>query len=520
MSLRLRLLVGLAALVAAGLAASSVVTFLSVDHFLVGRLDGQLTDTARVLTNTGAAYALGGDGHNHPSPASPSPYGHGLDNLPPDQQRAQDELNVRNAAGPELFVEFIASTGALVEQITATAAPRAVAPRLPATVLTAITSSLQTGVNATGPSTTGPPEPAGVAVRTFQAPPAAGPGAAEEVAVALPAGGGAIIVAASRQPITSTLHRLLAVEALVGLAVLALTLGLGLALARQATRPLEDIALTADAIAGGDLSRRVPAADARSEAGRVALALNAMMGRIQEAFARRDATEARLRAFVADASHELATPLTSIRGYAELFRRGLADRPEDLAKALGRIEKEAARMGVLVDDLLTLASLDAGRPFAQDPVDLRAIAADAVADLQVVDPERPVRLEASQPVIVVGDEARLRQVAANLVSNARRHTPPGTPVTVRARVEGSAGMLEVVDQGPGMAPADAQKVFDRFFRVDKARSRAMGGAGLGLSIVASIAEAHRGRASLTTALGQGSTFTVSVPLARPPEDAA
>ncbi|MGH2717668.1 MAG: sensor histidine kinase, partial [Actinomycetota bacterium] len=206
-------------------------------------------------------------------------------------------------------------------------------------------------------------------------------------------------------------------------------------------------------------------------------------------------------------------PLTSIRGYAELFHRGLQDRPEDLKKALERIESEAIRMGLLVDDLLLLASFDAGRPLHQDPVDLSRIAADAASDLRAIDPDRTVSLEAAPAVIVIGDEQRLRQVAANLISNVRRHTPAGTAVTVRARLAGPYGTFEVADAGPGMTPQQAEHVFDRFYRVDKARSRAMGGAGLGLSIVASIAEAHGGQASVTTALGAGATFSVAIPVA-------
>jgi two-component system OmpR family sensor kinase len=353
-------------------------------------------------------------------------------------------------------------------------------------------------------------------VRTFTVAPADG-GSSERVAV-LPMNGGAIVVAASLSPIRDTLRHLLAVELAVGLGVLALTGGLGLALARQATRPLEEIAATADAIAAGEMDRRVPAGRNGSETGRVARALNTMLTQIQDAFARRDATEARLRTFVADASHELSTPLTSIRGYAELFHRGLQNRPEDLAKALQRIESEATRMGVLVDELLTLASLDAGRPLGRDPVDLRGIAADTAADLRAVDPARSVHLDAAQPVIVVGDEARLRQVAANLVSNVRRHTPPGTPVTVRAHRQDGVGLFEVADSGPGMTAEQSARVFDRFYRVDKARSRAVGGAGLGLAIVASIAEAHGGQASVKTAVGEGTTFTVSIPLAAPPPE--
>jgi len=254
-------------------------------------------------------------------------------------------------------------------------------------------------------------------------------------------------------------------------------------------------------------------ADQRSEAGRVGLAFNTMLARIQEAFARRDATENRLRRFVADASHELSTPLTSIRGYAELFRRGLSERPDDLAKAMERIEGEAKRMGGLVDDLLMLANLDNGRPLARHPVDLSAIAEDAASDLRAADPGRSVEVVTAGPVMVLGDEDRLRQVAANLTSNARRYTPAGSPVTLRVSSERGRGVLAVADRGPGLDAEQAARVFDRFYRVDTARSRAAGGSGLGLSLVASIAEAHGGQASVETVPGQGATFLVALPLA-------
>ncbi|HMC08078.1 MAG TPA: HAMP domain-containing sensor histidine kinase, partial [Actinomycetota bacterium] len=401
MSLRLRLLTGLAALVFVGLVVFGTTTYLSVEHILRNRLDGQLTDASRGLTKTGAGQAVGhgippgeGDGGNRGPGSGGPPMG-----------SPEDELAARNAAGPELFVEFLTPGGAVWRQFPAEKPSGGVAPALPASVLARVAGyrPLSSEARAAPPVVVGP----------FSAPPASGGLAragAERVAVALPPNGGGIVVAGSLKPMRDTLMRLLEVEVGVGLGVLALTLGLGLALARQAARPLEEIAATADAIAAGDLDRRVPSGRERSETGRVALAFNTMLGRIQEAFVRRDATEARLRTFVADASHELSTPLTSIRGYAELFHRGLQSRPEDLAKALERIEQEATRMGILVDELLTLASFDAGRPLGQDPVDLRSIAADAAADLRAVDPERPVALEAAQPVIVVGDESRLRQV--------------------------------------------------------------------------------------------------------------
>ncbi len=243
-----------------------------------------------------------------------------------------------------------------------------------------------------------------------------------------------------------------------------------------------------------------------------------MLTRIEESFAERRETERRLRQFVADASHELQTPLTSVRGYAELFRRGAAQRPDDLATAMGRIEAEATRMGVLVDDLLLLARLDQGRPMDAAPVDLTALVGDLVADARAVEPDRPIALEAGAPVTVHGDDLRLRQVVGNLLSNARAHTPPGTPVTVRTLVRNGEAVVEVADRGPGLPSEHAARVFERFFRADPSRARASGGSGLGLSIVSSIAEAHGGRAEVESAPGEGALFRVVLPLEGTPAD--
>jgi two-component system OmpR family sensor kinase len=282
---------------------------------------------------------------------------------------------------------------------------------------------------------------------------------------------------------------------------------------RLGLRPLEEIGETASHIAAGDLTRRVERAEPRTEVGRLGLALNAMLSRIEEAFAERKASEERLRRFLADASHELRTPLTSIRGYAELFRRGADSRPEDLAKSMDRIEQESARMGLLVDDLLLLARLDQGRPIERDHVDLAALAADAVTDARAIDPNRDITLEAPPSAALEGDEVRLRQVTANLLSNALMHTPPGTPIEVRVAVDGTHATLEVADHGPGLHPDDVARVFERFYRSDPSRTRESGGAGLGLSIVKAIAEAHGGSVEVVTAPGQGATFKVALPLA-------
>jgi two-component system OmpR family sensor kinase len=329
--------------------------------------------------------------------------------------------------------------------------------------------------------------------------------------------GSTLVVALPLDDVKQTLARLVAIELVATLAVLAGVGVLARWLVHRGLRPLEDMGRTAGAIAAGDLSRRVES-DEETEVGRLGLALNRMLGQIESAFAAQQASEQRLRRFIADASHELRTPLTSIRGYAELFRRGAAERPEDLAKAMRRIEEESARMGVLVDDLLLLARLDQGRPLERERVDLRAIAADAVDDVRAVDPDRPIALEAppADAVVVLGDDARLRQVVGNLLVNARQHTPGGTPVRVRITLDEARATLEVADQGPGLAPEQAARVFERFYRADDSRTRAHGGTGLGLAIVAAITEAHGGRVSVETAPGEGARFRVQLPVADVP----
>jgi two-component system OmpR family sensor kinase len=327
--------------------------------------------------------------------------------------------------------------------------------------------------------------------------------------------GGTIVVAIPLTDVTDTLHRLVFVEVLVvgGLLLLAAVSALGLV--RLGLRPLTDIEATAGAIAAGDLSRRVSPADPDTEVGRLGIALNAMLAQIEQAFAERTASEQRLRRFVADASHELRTPLTSIGGYAQLFRHGAADRPEDLAKTMERIEREAARMGVLVEDLLLLARLDEGMSVSRTSFDLAALAARAVEDARAADPGRPVALEAPAPVPVEADEDRLKQVLDNLLANARLHTPPGTPVAVRVARGDGAAVLEVADEGPGVPPEVRDRVFERFFRADGSRSRgAGGGAGLGLAIAAEIARAHGSVLELLPT-ETGATFRLTIPSAPP-----
>jgi two-component system OmpR family sensor kinase len=273
------------------------------------------------------------------------------------------------------------------------------------------------------------------------------------------------------------------------------------------------MAETATAIAGGDLSRRVAEQDGTSEIGQLGVAFNGMLTQIEGEVAERRASEERLRRFAADASHELRTPLTSIRGYAELFRRGAADRPEDLALTMRRIESEATRMTSLVDDLLLLARLDRKRPLERQLVDVGRTVQDVVAGERIVHPDREYRLEV-HGVRVLGDEARLRQVLLNLVANAASHTPAGTAIEVVVRSERDEAVIEVADHGEGLTPEDAARVFERFFRVDAARARGDGGgSGLGLAIVAAIVDAHGGRVEVESTPGQGARFRVRLPVA-------
>ncbi|MDZ4828133.1 MAG: HAMP domain-containing sensor histidine kinase [Actinomycetota bacterium] len=325
-------------------------------------------------------------------------------------------------------------------------------------------------------------------------------------------GGSTVIVALPLEDVDDTTQRLLVTELIVAGFVLATLAALGWWFVRRELRPLEDMGDTAGAIAAGDLSQRVESENENTEVGRLGIALNAMLAQIEAAFAERTASEDRLRRFVADASHELRTPLTSIRGYSELFRRGADERPEDLAKAMRRIEEEAARMGVLVDDLLLLARLDQGRPLAQEPVDLTRLAEDAVSDARTVAPDRTVRFAPNGAVTVLGDESRLRQVLANLLSNAYTHTPPGTTVDVAVKRDGDDAVVVVADDGPGFSAETAEHAFDRFWREDASRARASGGVGLGLAIVAAIATAHGGSAEVESTPGAGATFRVRLPL--------
>ncbi|WP_431894907.1 sensor histidine kinase [Nonomuraea sp. bgisy101] len=342
-------------------------------------------------------------------------------------------------------------------------------------------------------------------------------------AVAVPGPGQTTrVIAVSLGDIDRTVSRLVTIVVGVGGGVLVV---LGLAcywLVRRSLRPLGEIERTAAAIAGGDLSRRVPERHRRTEMGRLGRALNGMLAQIERAVRDREAaadaagrSAELMRRFVADASHELRTPLTSIRGFAELYRQGARDL-DKTTWLMDRIENRAGHMSLLVDDLLLLARLDQRRPLDHAPVDLLSLAAGAVIDARTLAPDRDIGFErldgAEGEVTVLGDEARLGQVIGNLVGNALKHTPHGTPFTVRVGVEAGQAVVEVADQGPGLPGEALDRVFERFYRADPARGLDSGGTGLGLSIAAALTDAHGGTISAACPPGGGALFQVRLPL--------
>jgi two-component system OmpR family sensor kinase len=502
-TLRLRLVLALVVLVTAGLALFGVATYSLYARSQYQRLDDQIRSsssfvTRQLLEAVGLAPELGptggaGPGGGQRPGSGGSPQGSG-------GEAARHGGGGPGGGGPggggpplaplDTYGELRDTSGAVithVQLVTSTAQPR-----LPA--------RLRAG-RATKP-------------RFFTTGSASGSGD-WRVYVAAVAGqpGDTAVVAVPMGEVTNALHRLILIEVLGGAALLAtLCAGAWLVL-RRGLRPLEQMAGTAGSIAAGDLSRRVSPSGGVSEVGQLGLALNTMLDEIEHAFAERDATEQRLRQFLADASHELRTPLTSIQGFAELFRIGADQDHVDLATILRRIEDESARMKILVDDLLLLARLDQTRPIERELVDLAVLAADACSDAVAAAPGRPVTLDAPEPVVVLGDQAHLRQAIANLVSNAVHHTPAGTPIEVRAALADGEATVAVRDHGSGLDQDALAHVFDRFWQADRARSGT--GAGLGLSIVAGIAAEHGGTATAAPAEGGGAVFELRLPINAP-----
>jgi two-component system OmpR family sensor kinase len=463
-SLRARLMVGVLALTAVGLLLLGGITYAEQRSFQLSRIDDQARESLGPVANEVARGQLGGDDDHR---GGPPPGGHS--NGPPSGTYGE----IRDAAGAKVVIP-----GRVVFSPSTVTAK----PKLPAKVpLGELFSTDGYRVYAQRVYNTENRD-------------------AYTAVVAIPLG-----------DVTQTLNRLLLVEGLVIIGVLIALGAAAWAIVRVGLLPLDRMGHTAGAIAGGDLSHRVESTDPRTEVGRLGISLNAMLDRLETAFSQREASEDRLRQFIADASHELRTPLASIRGYAELFRMGAAADPAETARAMQRIEDEATRMGVLVEDLLMLARLDELPEVPHTEVDLAALARDAVDDARATAPDREIDVR-SEPAEVLGDAHQLRQVLGNLLRNALVHTPDGTPVDVSVEREDGRACLTVRDHGPGLPTDDPHALFERFWRAEGGRERGRAGAGLGLAIVAAIVDAHDGRVEAVNVPGGGAAFIVRLPL--------
>jgi two-component system, OmpR family, sensor kinase len=462
LSIRSRLIIGMVAMVAAGLVLANVTGILLLRSYLQDRVDEQVA-------------GFGAVGQRPPQGAIQTPTEPCANPQDPRGLRSDFLLVVLNAEG-----DVECSLGPSLENA---------GPDLSQLINSETTAQLQTVPSLDGEE-------------RWRA-----------RSVTLPESDQRLVFAVSLAEADATVARLTTLSILITGGILVLTALAAAALARIGLRPLQEIEESADQIAHGDLSQRVPTYRPNTEIGRLAGALNGMLGQIERAFTARTESEDKLRRFVSDASHELRTPLAAIRGHAEMWQSGVS---QDLDTLMGRIESESMRMGDLVDDLLLLAQLDQARPLAQQPVDLLTLATEAVIDAQALQPQRRITLDAHAgpaPPVVIGDESRLRQILANLVTNALVHTPTYSPILLSVGVLDGRVSVTVRDDGPGMPPEAVGKVFDRFYRVDSGRSRDQGGSGLGLAIVKSLTEAHAGTITCTSSVEGGSTFRVDFPLA-------
>jgi two-component system OmpR family sensor kinase len=479
-SLRARLIASVLLLSAAGMVLLAVVIYAEQRSFLLSRLDQQVRAAAPALSQ-----ALDSAGFRPPGGAQSSTGA-------PSQGRVGGRRGGPTGGGPSLnlppgtYGQRRDASGNVLGHVLITYGQGApAAPRIPARV--PIGQAFSVGsVGSTG-----------LRYRAYVS--------------RDPEDTGLTVVAVPLRDVDQTLSRLLLVEVLV-IAWVLLALGAAaFVIVRIGLRPLDRMGVAAGAIAAGDLSRRVTPATSRTEVGRLGLALNAMLGRLERAFAERQASEDRLRQFLADSSHELRTPLAAIRGYAELFRMGATRDAAGTEMAMRRIEGEAKRMGLLVEDLLTLARLDEAPEATREPVDLAALARDAVEDARATAPDRQITLVAPDSVVVPGDPHQLHQILANLVRNALVHTPAGTPIEVSVAQDEHDVVFEVRDHGPGIPDASAGLLFERFWRADAGRGRGKGGAGLGLAIVSAIVNAHGGQVMAQNAPDGGAVFVVRLP---------
>ena len=330
----------------------------------------------------------------------------------------------------------------------------------------------------------------------------------------LPSGFGRVVVAHSFEDIDRILARLQGLFILIGLVMIFFIALASRKVITVGLRPLSNVEATAERIAEGDLTARLPDVKPNTEVGRLVSTLNTMLGRIEESFDARLESESKLRRFVADASHELRTPITAIRGFAELHRQGAVSGEEKTKELIGRIENESKRMGSLVEDLLLLARLDQSREMKSDPVNLTQIVSDAVASARAAGQNHTVNFdEQGEEIYALGDKDRIHQVVANLLANARTHTPAGTIIDVSVKQDTDGVRIRIADNGPGLSKSDQERIFERFYRADASRVRTDGeGTGLGLSIVDAVMRAHAGQVSVQSEVGKGAVFTLFFPL--------
>jgi two-component system OmpR family sensor kinase len=502
LSLRARLLAITVALLVAGLAVISSVVVRQLETQLLARIDAQFSPLSSALATLSPEVL---DQLRQQAGAMPAPL-------------RVDEFALADKA----YIAFLAADGTLVREMGT--GDEVELPRLDTAAVRARGSHPFTIDDATGERwrVLAVPSRAGEGVSPLlnlgqEAAPSKAPSRAPSEAPAGAPDYTTVAVAVSLEAMDSTVARLQAASLVAGSLLLAVLAVVGGVAIRAGLAPLRRVEETAAAIAAGDLTRRVPGPAAPgTEVGRLTRSLNGMLTQIEQGFAAREESEARMRRFVADVSHELRTPLFGIKGFSELYRMG----GTDAEAALARIESESGRLARLVDDLLLLAALDepAGVAAALEPtpMDLRTLAVDARHDFAALDPSRPITFTgpdggpaASAPVL--GDEARLRQVVSNLVGNAVTHTPAGTPVRIGVGTVGAEAVLVIEDSGPGLSAEEAARVFDRFYRADTSRARTTGGAGLGLAIVRSIVAAHGGRVEIRSTPGRGAAFQILLP---------
>ncbi len=527
MPLRIRLVVLMTTLVTVALVLAGIFATASLRGYLINRVDGQLQSAAQQIAGRAALDGPSNNEFHNGAPKSGTTAATsegagssgGTGGVPP-YNGGPGRLNGGGVLPSQYYAVIYDATGAQIGQVQGITGT----PALPK-----ITASV---ANKHG-------------MRPFSVGSSTGSTHWRVVLIPLPgAPGVTVAVATSLSDVENTLSHLEILEAAIGFGVLILLAGIGYLAVRRSLKPLMDVERTAEAIAAGDLTRRVPAGDPRTEVGGLSLALNTMLAQIEAAFLSREASateareseqralgseqralgsEHRMRRFITDASHELRTPLTSIRGFAELYRLGAVNEAE-IDQVMARIEGESKRMGLLVEDLLLLARLDQQRPLQRELVDLSIIASDAVYDARILSPTRDITLEIrtgpntnidgpTQPPLVIGDDARLRQVVGNLMTNALTHTAESASISVRVSIVENNAVIEVADSGNGLSVDEAHRVFERFYRVDESRSRVAGGSGLGLSIVAGLVAAHGGTVDVDTTPGRGSTFRISLPLA-------